>query len=446
MAGGKSRIRKAKTLASSALPAPPLKESPAADPAPVAVLTEDTLVVIFRRLTPAELLRAALACHRWRRAAVRPLPREPPVLGYFFHPAGVPDKPPLQPVDKTFYPAVFVPFEASSPRLSLALPPGEMNSFSINEVHLGLVILLPRNLPDAILPRLLVVDPASRRRALLPPPPRGALRDDRWRRDRKVFGVAVLSRAHPSRLSFDAVLFTVDGRRPRAWVASVRDGDCTWRAMPRAEDVEVDFDPWWFEDRCVHAAGNIYWHICNSGRALKLDPLTLDFSFIPVPAVLGDNWKSYRIGETLDGRLCIVVLVNEELQIWVRGESRRSDRGWLLETHMCVHKVLDTVPGLPGVGMKRDVSTWFTGMDFARTGKVFMRTWGYGRYSFHMETGKLERLEMKDGKEWGHPIWAYTLAWPPAFLAPEDQISGCSPVREEISIANQLMSLRILDD
>jgi hypothetical protein len=220
------------------------------------MLSEVALRLILRRLAPADLLRAALACHRWRRAA-RVLPRAPPHLGYFFHPSGVPDTPPGNPTDKTFYPAVFLPLDASSPRLDLALSPGAARGFSITDVYLGLV---------------------------------------------------VLSRAHPSRISFEAVLFTVDGHRPRA---------CTWRAMPRAEDVEVDFYPWWFESRCVRAARNIYWHICNSSRALN--PLTLEFSYLPVPAELGDTFKSYRIGETVeDGRLRIAVAVDQELQIWVR--------------------------------------------------------------------------------------------------------------------------------
>jgi hypothetical protein len=87
---------------------------------------------------------------------------------------------------------------------------------------------------------------------------------------------------------------------------------------------------------------------------------------------------------------------------------------------MCIEKELDTVPGLPSGRTMRHTSTWVSDMDYARTGKVFIRTWGYGRYSFHMKTGKLERLEMGDGKEHGHPIWAYTLAWPPAFLTPKD--------------------------
>ena len=395
----------------------------------VADLTDFILQAILVRLTPADLLRAALACHRWRRAATLALPRVPPLLGYFFHPKGPSSPPPMPTTDKTHHPAVFLPLDAAaaaSPRLSLDLTKGFASTLSIQDVHHGLVLLTPHSRPKSpLLPRILAVDPASRRRVLLSPPPRDALpeRGDLWRRERCVIGVAVLARAHPSSLTFDAVWLTVDGDRPRAWVASVRDGTCdSCRVLPRAEGVVVDFDPWWFEARCVHAAGNIYWHICNSSRVLQLDPRTMDLSYMPVPAVLGDRFKKYRVGETPeDGRLCIASIVDDvSLQIWVRGgggESRWSDRGWWLQREICMTKVLDTVPGLPKDRMMRMLCTWLSDMDYARTGKVFICTWGYGRYSFHLETGKLERLVMKDGKEHGDPIYAYTLAWPPQFLA-----------------------------
>ncbi|KAL6591825.1 hypothetical protein ACP70R_049688 [Stipagrostis hirtigluma subsp. patula] len=336
MARGKCRGRKAQApwapppAASSSSPAPP-PPTPTDKEPPINVLLEYHLRLILQRLSPADLFRAA----------ARALPRAPPLLGYFFHPAGVAGPFPLKPTDKTFHPAVFLPLDADAKRVSLALSPSEARGFSIQDVHLGLVLLLPLPRPKAILP---------------------------------------------------------------------------------ASSPVLTFDPWLFEARCVHVAGNVYWHICNSSRLIALDPRTLRFSFLPVPAQLGDHYLKYRLGETPeDGRLCMAALDDDmELQIWVRGEAKWSDRGWLLERRMCINKALHAVPGLPRDRMLRMACTWLSDMDYARTGKVFIKTWGYGRYSFHMETGKLERLEMKDGKEHGHPIWAYTLAWPPAFLAPED--------------------------
>jgi hypothetical protein len=115
------------------------------------------------------------------------------------------------------------------------------------------------------------------------------------------------------------------------------------------------------------------------------------------------------------------IVCEESLQIWVHGEARGSERGWLLEREICMTKVLETVPRLPKDSMMRMFCTWLSDMDYARTGKVFICTWGYGRYAFHLETGKLERLMMKDGKEHGDPIYAYSLAWPPEFLTPSLQ-------------------------
>ncbi|EAZ43958.1 hypothetical protein OsJ_28579 [Oryza sativa Japonica Group] len=386
----------------------------------VAALTDDTLLDILRRLAPADLLRAALVCHRWRRAAARcVMAAPPPLLGYFFHPADTPLTAHIVAPIAALHPAAFVPLDSSSPsspRLSLDGTKG----FTIYDVHLGLVLLLPASLPSGVLPRILVLDPASRRRALLPQPPRDALPGDRWRGLRHIIGAAVLSRSHPSRLCFDAVCLTVDDENPRAWVASYRDGECSWRALPQDTGVTVAFDPFWFEGRCVHAAGDIYWHICNSGRLLKLDPTTLSFSYLLAPSELGDRNKKFRIGEAPeDGRLGMAAMEDQEMQFWVRGEASGSDNGWFLQKRMNMRKVFDTVPGLPRDKLSRTVSIWLSDIDAGRTGKLFFETEGYGRYSFHMDTGKLERLATEDGKEYGHPIYAYFMAWPPAFLAPE---------------------------
>ncbi|TVU11027.1 hypothetical protein EJB05_44589, partial [Eragrostis curvula] len=417
MARKRKGARRARALASS-LPAPP----------PAFAVPDDVLRFLLERLSPAELVRAALVCRGWQRvASYLAAARPPPHLGYIFHPWDTPPPPPIEETSRGNYPAVFVPVDAAAPRLSLHFAAADAyRGFGIYEVHHGLVLLLLFSRPEALVPRILVRDPASRRRALLPSPPRDAVPDDKWRRDRKVIGVAVLSRAHPSRLSFEAVCLTIDAARPRAWVASVRDGACTWRALPRSRNVKINFDPKWFEHRCVHAAGDIYWHICNSGRALKLDPRTLEFSFLLAPAQLGDSYAKYRIGETPeDGSLCIGSAEDEEFQLWVREEADHSDNGWMMVRRVSLHSVYNSVPRLPMDSVSRLISTWLSDIDAGRTGKVFIKMQGYGRYSFHMETHKLERLETDDGKEYGIPIYAYCLAWPPAFLAPKD-VDGLS--------------------
>ncbi|CAN6217089.1 unnamed protein product, partial [Urochloa humidicola] len=358
------------------------------------------------------------ACRRWLRVASLAAPRAPPLLGYFFHPKdSLPRPHSVCPYKNVLYPAIFAPLDAAaSPRLSLDFEPSASRGFAIMEVRHGLLLLLPCPRPQAAFPSILVLDPASRRRALLPPPPP----DDPWYRlgTRHFIGVAVLSRAHPSRLCFEAVCLTVDGDRPRAWVATVREGDCTWRALPPSQEVKIHFDPIWLEKQCVHAAGTIYWHICNCHHTLALDPRTLEFSFLLAPAQMR-LFDKYHIGEMPeDGRLCIASAERQRLKVWVHGDAKGSDNGWLLTREIRMRKVFNTIPDLPKDKVSCIESIWLSDIDPARTGKVFIETKGYGRYSFHMETGKLERLMTDSGKEYGYRINPYFLAWPPAFLAP----------------------------
>uniref|UniRef100_A0ACD5XR14 Uncharacterized protein n=1 Tax=Avena sativa TaxID=4498 RepID=A0ACD5XR14_AVESA len=427
---GKKNKGKTKTKSEAKTPPFPTSIAPTTPVEPKStatndVLPEDALRNIYGRLSVADLLRAALACHRWRRVASRCLPRSAPLLGYFFHPND-PGLPPPEPFchDIDIH-AVFAPFDASSPRLSLDFAP-DADRYVIYDCHQGLLLLKPAvKIPDGTLPRLLVLDPAARLRALLPAPPRDMLPADRgWRSSKHYVGCAILSRTHPGTLCFEAVCYAVDGGHLRAWVASFKDGKCVWRALPPARDIVVNFDPYWFEGSSVHAAGKIYWHICNSPRLLALDPATLHFSYLLAPDALARDFSTLRLGETPeDGRLCILAVVNEgtQLQLWVRSKARRSDNGWVLERKvMDMDVVYDGVQGLPKHDKKhRFWSVWPSDMDAGRTGKAFIRTWGYGRYSLHLDTGKMERLATKRGKNYGHPMFAYFPAWPPAFLAPE---------------------------
>ncbi|KAF0907107.1 hypothetical protein E2562_015647 [Oryza meyeriana var. granulata] len=201
------------------------------------------------------------------------------------------------------------------------------------DVHLGLVLFLPMSLPSRILPRILVLNPASCCRALLPQPPRNAPPNDRWCSGRRHFvGAIVLLLVHPSKLCFDAVCLTIDDKHPRAWVASYCDNDCSWRALPWDTGVTVEVDPYWFEGRSVHAVWDIYWHICHSSRLLKLDPATLHFSDLLAPSELGDSHKKFRIGKTPeDGQLAMAAVEDQEMEFWECGEARGSNNARALD-------------------------------------------------------------------------------------------------------------------
>ena len=68
------------------------------------------------------------------------------------------------------------------------------------------------------------------------------------------------------------------------------------------------------------------------------------------------NFCKYRIGETPDGRLCVVTVEDQVMRLWVRGESDEDD-GWVLEREM---NLRDTVPGLPRDMVSRVQSIWVT--------------------------------------------------------------------------------------
>nr|TKV94899.1 hypothetical protein SEVIR_9G326200v2 [Setaria viridis] len=144
---------------------PPPMELPPVEPqaATATVLMEDILRTILRLLSPADLLRAALACHRWCHVASLVRPRAPPLLGYFFHPCIIPGPPPLRPVEPGPYrPAIFLPLSDTTASATTCLSIDDARGFAIQDVHLGLLLLLPDPVHRKILPRIHILDLASR--------------------------------------------------------------------------------------------------------------------------------------------------------------------------------------------------------------------------------------------------------------------------------------------
>uniref|UniRef100_A0A0E0MRT6 Uncharacterized protein n=1 Tax=Oryza rufipogon TaxID=4529 RepID=A0A0E0MRT6_ORYRU len=101
-------------------------EEPPAAAAMAAVLTDDFLLrSILKCLCPRDVVRAALANKSWRRAAALAVPRTPPLVGYLLHP---------EKIRSAQIPPVFVPSDASFPRLSLPLAPDDLSGMQIKKL------------------------------------------------------------------------------------------------------------------------------------------------------------------------------------------------------------------------------------------------------------------------------------------------------------------------
>ncbi|CAN6173791.1 unnamed protein product [Urochloa humidicola] len=138
------------------------------------------------------------------------------------------------------------------------------------------------------------------------------------------------------------------------------------------------------------------------------------FSLMRVPDFIWEDLghPKYRIGETPDGRLCVATVEHKALRLCVRAlRGTGSNDGWVMEREMCLRNALDAVPGLPEHPLRESAfSYWISDVDPGRTGRVFIRTLGCGRFSCHMDTGKLDSLVTDDGMEYGDPILAYFAA------------------------------------
>ncbi|CAL5090699.1 unnamed protein product [Urochloa decumbens] len=315
------------------------------------------------------------------------------LLGHFHHPTSTAPRPVLT---RSASAPVFQPLSAGSPRLSLDFLSADVatSGFTLFDSHLGLLLLLKPTANAGLC--FLVCDPVSRRHALLPPLPAAAFSGGEF------LGAALLSRAADgSALEFRTVCITVHADRPRLWLAWSRDGEASWLGLPPSRDFRIKWPVSWSEKRCVRAAGSLYWHISNNDSALALDPNKLRLSYLRAPAMIWDDlgFPNYRIGETpVDGRLCFAALDSQVLRLCARAGS---DDGWVMEREVSLTEAFDSVADLPMA------CTSLGDIDPGRTGKVFIRLFGHGHFSYDMDTGKLERLTTNDGQEYGHPIFAY---------------------------------------
>uniref|UniRef100_A0A0A9EYA8 F-box protein AT5G49610-like beta-propeller domain-containing protein n=1 Tax=Arundo donax TaxID=35708 RepID=A0A0A9EYA8_ARUDO len=372
-----------------------------APPAAIAVvLGEDLLREVFIRLpTSDDLLRAALACKPFLRAA-----RNGPFLRRFrrFHPFSCPRL--LGCLFRRGGPGhrrrPFLLTSPSSSSSSAAAAHGGDFAFSfLTGGDFAFSLLDCRNgrvlLKNMVSRELAVADPVARRCLSLPAAPvdravgYGLVADDG---DSSAFRVVCVSRDAAS-------------RELRALVLS--SGELFWSDVGgRACQPDL------VGSRPMQANRSLYWRLEGGERMVAFSTATMEFSLLQLPPSLRQlSFDVVEKGDEEGNVLHLLTMSGFCIEVWTGTGDGDGGMAWRrVEKSVRFHKVLTEM-------FKPSVESYQHELDVVgvAAGVVFVRQWNH-LFSIDLETMKLRMLSNEGC--FGALIFPYTIAWPPSFLNP----------------------------
>ncbi|CAN6355887.1 unnamed protein product [Urochloa humidicola] len=378
-------------------------------------LGNDLLLDIFLRLPSLpSLVRAALACRPFL-AAVRSSPafrrrfREhhaPPLVGFFFESDGS-DIPSFSPIRRRADPDLAAAVRGADVFLT-RLPYHEEAStgWDIAECRGGHLLLYNWDIE-----KIAVYNPLTRALDLLPTPPDEVSNGCRGKFSYDDF---FLFYDDETPGLFRVVLFCHDKSRLRAAVFRSRTRE--WQILPWSGPAPAQRSGKHWLLMGTQANGKLYCAHAKQAYTVVLDSNTLQFSFMELPEYLKGQGQLYTIGETKNGKLCMVSVVGFTLQIWFP----RADADGI-EKFM-VHSVIPlegdilrlTDTSLDDYGPYR-IKVWSVLNGTVYFSPLLSRDPGlpYWFLSLCLETRKLEKLFHKT---FDNHVFPYIMAWPPALV------------------------------
>ncbi|VAI44255.1 unnamed protein product [Triticum turgidum subsp. durum] len=336
-------------MSSQQSPSPAEAKSPR-PPAPtttVTALDDDLLREIFLRLhSLPTLVRAALSCRTFFHA-VRSSPafrrsfREvhpPPLLGLFFDPDG-PSIPAFAPLRRRSDPDLAAVVRGADFFLT-RLPDDDDDDAALPEWVIydcrdGYILL-----EHGSLEQYAVYNPLTRALDLIPQPPDEIFDDQHG--DASCLGCYILSSqegGEPLRLVYTCH----DESRARAAVFSSESRE--WQILPWSEPVRpLPEDEHWLKVGTM-ANGFVYWTHKNQAYILVLNTVTLQFSQMDVPPDLVDQDLMFKVGETKDGRPCIVCPIDFELHAWVWRAGQDGIETWIFDKKFSLETIVEVTEG-----------------------------------------------------------------------------------------------------
>ncbi|KAL6653214.1 hypothetical protein ACP70R_012139 [Stipagrostis hirtigluma subsp. patula] len=306
---------------------------------PVSSLSDDLLLEIFLRLPClATLVRAACACRAWRRAvassprfrrrfcALHPMP----LLGAF---VSAPRLYSPGPALSDFVPA---PALRGQPQLAAAVRNGDFSLASLALLNLdghawsvltcerGFLLLI-RGYDSS----LAVVNPLTRRceRLLLPRRfAKATLADSFWANigDPLTLLYLRLLVSEDDPVSYRVLVLSHNARRARVRAAIFSSATGEWSSLP-SRQLSV---PERLGAQSMQAEGIQYWVTGNSKYLVSLDTTTMEFTVGELPHNGDQPDASFCVGETRDGKTCMVKIHRFDIGVFMPTSSRD---GWFLD-------------------------------------------------------------------------------------------------------------------
>ncbi|KAF8666427.1 hypothetical protein HU200_053536 [Digitaria exilis] len=371
-------------------------------------LGDDLLLAIFLRLPSLpSLVRAAFACRSFL-AAVRSSPafrrrfrdlHPPPLLGLFFDPCG-PYVPSFTPLRRQSDPDLAAAVRGADFFLTRVPATDDASpGWGVLDCRGGYLFLL--NSEDE---ETATYNPVTRVLDLIPLPP-----DEIMDEVLACHGVHLIS-SDEAPGSFRVVYVFSNESRVRATVFS----SCTreWRVLPW-EEPAPEQQGWLPQGTQVN--GSLYWAHKEQAYMMVLDTATLQFSSIDLPEQMKGQGHLYRVGETKDGKLCIVRVIEFDMFVWHRGPDADGADKWKLGKIFRLEE--DVLKATGGSHLEHSVLKVLEIMDgivylFLQTSEdAHLLCWFL---TLCLKTGKLDKLFRKQNDSHVHP---YIMAWPPSLVS-----------------------------
>ncbi|XP_034586686.2 uncharacterized protein, partial [Setaria viridis] len=395
--------------------AAPTAKSQASTGTTIHTLSDDLLLDIFLRLPSLpSLVRAALSCRAFL-AAIRSSPafrrrfralHPHPLVGFFFETYGY-DVPSFSPIRRRSDPDLAAAVRGADVFLThLPYHEDADPGWTIVDCHGGCLLLL-----NSDTGQIAAYNPLTRALHLHPTPPDEISKGRRGKFNRLDFFL-LLSDETPG--SFRVICLCHDKSRVHAVVYS--SGTREWQILPWS--VAAPAQPsgkkhWLLKGRLAN--GNLYWaHAREAYMMVVLDTATLQFSFMDLPDFMKVQGHLYAIGETKDGKLCMVFTLGFILFILVRRVDTDGVEKWVIHDGFPLQEeILRATEGTRDDDDELKLMVWAV-MDSIVylspfiCGDPHLPCWFL---SFCLETRKLEKLFHRT---FDYSFFPYIMAWPPS--------------------------------